>query len=84
MNSTITSKGQTTIPKEVRAFLRLNPGDKVKFFFHPDGHVAILPVLPVSRLKGILSSPKRAASIEEMDAGIAKAVAGRFRRAPSK
>ncbi len=33
--STITSKGQTTIPKEVRVFLSLKANDKIVFI--PDG-----------------------------------------------
>lgn len=43
MEATPSSKGQATIPKAVRERLRLNPGDRFKFFFHSDGvisHVA--------------------------------------------
>jgi antitoxin PrlF len=84
MNSTVTSKGQATIPKEVRQFLRLNPGDKVKFFFHPDGHVALLPVLPVSRLKGMLRSRQGPVSLEKMDEAIGEGIVDRYRRATAK
>ncbi|HUB96508.1 MAG TPA: type II toxin-antitoxin system PrlF family antitoxin [Stellaceae bacterium] len=72
MESAITSKGQATIPKEIRDHLHLKPGDRVKFFIHPDGTVVILPKLPVSALRGILKSRlKRAPTIEEMDDAIA-------------
>jgi AbrB family looped-hinge helix DNA binding protein len=37
MESAITVKGQATIPKAIREHLRLKPGDRVKFFVHPDG-----------------------------------------------
>ena len=43
MESAITSKGQATIPKAIREHLHLKPGDRVKFFVHPDGTVFLLP-----------------------------------------
>jgi len=54
MESAITSKGQATIPKAIRQHLRLMPGDRVKFFIHPDGSVVLLPKLPASALRGII------------------------------
>ncbi len=55
MESAITVKGQATIPKAIREHLHLAPGDRVKFFVHPDGTVVLLPKLPVSTLKGMLA-----------------------------
>ena len=66
MESTLTSKGQATIPKAVREHLHLKPGDRVKFFLHPDGTVVLLPKLPVTTLRGMLK-PRRRVSLEEMD-----------------
>jgi AbrB family looped-hinge helix DNA binding protein len=37
--STLTSKGQTTVPKEIREALRLKSGDRVTFTLMPDGTV---------------------------------------------
>jgi antitoxin PrlF len=54
MESAITIKGQATIPKPIRDHLRLHPGDRVKFFVHPDGSVVLLPKLPASALRGIV------------------------------
>jgi antitoxin PrlF len=77
MESGLTVKGQTTIPKAVREHLQLRPGDRIKFFFHPDGSVVILPKRPTSTLKGILSSRTgRPATIEEMEAAVAAAATG--------
>ena len=56
MESAITVKGQATIPKFVREHLGLKPGDRVKFFVHPDGSVVLLPKLPASALRGMLKS----------------------------
>lgn len=80
MESALTSKGQVTIPKELRDQLNLVPGDKVKFFLQPDGHVVILPKLPITALKGIVPSLGRRVSLEEMDAAITKGATGRFKR----
>lgn len=80
MQSTISSKGQTTIPKEIRDHLRLKPGDKVKFFIQPDGHVIMLPIVPATALRGILPRPKRRVSLREMDEAIAAGATERFLR----
>lgn len=37
--ATLTSKGQTTIPKEIRDSLRMKAGDKMSFTLMPDGVV---------------------------------------------
>jgi antitoxin PrlF len=37
--STLTSKGQTTVPKAIRESLRLKPGDRISFTPMPDGTV---------------------------------------------
>ncbi len=81
MESAITSKGQATIPKPIRDHLNLKPGDRVKFFIFPDGRVVMLPVLPVTALKGMLPSGKgRPATLEEMDVAIAKGATRGFTR----
>jgi antitoxin PrlF len=78
MESAITVKGQATIPKLIREHLGLKPGDRVKFFMHPDGTVVLLPKLPASALRGMLKSRRRkAVTIEQMDGAIAKGAAGR-------
>jgi antitoxin PrlF len=82
MESAITVKGQATIPKLIREHLGLKPGDRVKFFVHPDGTVVLLPKLPASALRGMLKSRRRkAVTIEQMDGAIAKGAAGRTRGA---
>jgi AbrB family looped-hinge helix DNA binding protein len=85
MESTVTSKGQATIPKEVRKRLGLKAGSRVKFFIDMDGRVELLATRPASELRGILKSPrKRPVSLKEMDEGIAAAVVARFRRSGRK
>lgn len=81
MESAITSKGQATIPKAIREHLRLKPGDRVKFFVHPDGSVVLLPKLPASALRGIVKPRRRPVTVAEMrDAAAAGASAAAARR----
>lgn len=82
MESTITVKGQATIPRAERKYLGLKPGDRVKFFMHPDGSVVLLPKLPASALRGIAKSRRRRpVTIEEMKNAAREGAAGVARRA---
>src|SRR6516162_11227792 len=54
VESAITVKGQATIPKPIREHLGLQPGDRVKFFVHPDGSVVLLPKLSASAVRGMV------------------------------
>jgi len=81
MESAITAKGQATIPKPVRDRLKLKPGDRVKFFMHPDGTVVLLPKLPPSALRGFIALPKHPVTIEDMTEAAAAGAADVKRRA---
>ena len=71
MNPALTVKSQVTVPKEIRLFLGIGPGERIKFEPLPDGRVAIAPVEPrkskavdpFERMKG---SGKRGASTEKV------------------
>lgn len=76
--TTITSKGQLTLPKEVREALGVGPGDRVAFVRMEDGNFAVMPsTLPVTRLKGLIAHPRRAVALEDMDEAIAAGAKGR-------
>ena len=68
--STITEKGQTTIPKSVREFLGLRAGDKVRYFI-TDGGVRIMPVGSVRRLCGALQHDGPTVTLGEMERAVA-------------
>lgn len=81
MESSVTQKGQATIPKTIRDHLRLKPGDRLKFFIHPDGSVVLLPKVPAAALRGILESGRaRAVSLEEMTDAAAEGASRKPRR----
>ena len=71
LESGITTKGQTTLPKAVRDALSVQPGDRVRYLVQ-DGEVRIVPVRPINRLFGVLAHDGPAASLEDMERAIAE------------
>jgi len=70
--STMSSKGQTVIPKAIRERLGLQPGDALDFVVQDDGDVILRPALEdVRRLKGVLRRAGRApVTVREMNRAI--------------
>jgi antitoxin PrlF len=73
ITATVTSKGQITIPAEIRVALKLGAGDRVAFEMTPAGGFIFKPAqkIAVTALKGMFGKPAKAVSIEEMNAAIA-------------
>ena len=78
--ATLTSKGQMTIPKEIRDELDLKPGDRVELNVLPDGRVLMTPTVPLASLAGMLPKPKRAYTVEDMNTAIVEAVSRKYKR----
>jgi len=58
--ATLTTKGQLVIPKAIREYLHLHPGDRLDFVIRDDGDVVLRPaVTDVRDLKGLLHQPGR-------------------------
>ena len=71
--STLTSKGQTTIPKDVRTRLNLHPGDRLEFVIDGDGRVLVLPAsIDAAELAGMLKRPARQVTVGDMNRAIRK------------
>ncbi|GJL56490.1 MAG: AbrB family transcriptional regulator [Nitrospirales bacterium] len=69
--ATLTSKGQLTLPKEIRDQLKLGPGDRVEFLVGSDGRITVWPVTSdVKTLKGMIPKPKKPVTLEAMRAAI--------------
>lgn len=66
--ATLTSKGQTTIPKEIRDSLGMKPGDRMTFTLMPDGTVMLrLKSKKIMELAGVLHKKgRKRVSIEQM------------------
>jgi antitoxin PrlF len=79
LTSTLSGKGQTTIPVDIQRLLNVKPGDKIQYFVEPDGRVSLLPkTLSVKGLKGVLPKPARPVSIEEMNEAVRQRAARNF------
>ena len=77
--ATLTSKGQITLPRDVRQRLRVQAGDTVEFVISADGEIRVRAgSVDVSALRGLLHRPgRRPVSTERMNDVIRKA-AGRL------
>ncbi len=81
--ATLTSKGQTTIPKSVREKLALKAGDRLEFIAQDDGTVVMVAAtVSLDDLEGMLSPPPRAVTLAEMDRAIR--VRGGAKAGPSR
>ena len=70
--ATLTSKGQITIPAQVRASLGVESGDRIEFVEIEKGQFAIMAAVhSVHRLKGLVRKPPAPVSIEDMNVAIA-------------
>ena len=70
--ATLTSKGQITVPVEVRRALQVESGDKVEFIQIEPGRFELMAATrSVRELKGMFGPASRVVSIEEMNAAIA-------------
>ncbi|MFK0570149.1 AbrB/MazE/SpoVT family DNA-binding domain-containing protein [Endozoicomonas sp.] len=70
--SSITTKGQVTIPSSLREKFQLQPGDKV-LFLEKDGVITLMPMKQdITRLAGCLADDVggRQASFDDMEAAI--------------
>ena len=75
--ATVTSKGQITIPSQVRSDMGLTAGDRIDFIRMEDGHYAVVPAShSIKSLKGIVPLPDRPVSLEDMQAAIEAGAAG--------
>ncbi len=79
--ATVTSKGQITVPKPVREYLKVKAGDLIDFVTDEAGRIVLQPgVSDLTDLKGMLRREGRApVGLAEMDAAIARHLVGRRR-----
>ncbi|MXX54384.1 MAG: AbrB/MazE/SpoVT family DNA-binding domain-containing protein [Gemmatimonadetes bacterium] len=75
LESAVTRKGQTTLPKPVRDTLGVKAGDRVRYIVL-DGEVRILPVRPIRRLFGVLKYDGPPVTVEDMERAAADGASG--------
>ena len=69
--STITSKGQTTLPKSIREALGVVPGDRVRYIILDNNDVRMIPIRPLSRLFGAFKHEGPPVSVQDMERAVA-------------
>lgn len=70
--ATVTSKGQITIPANVREALNVGAGDRVEFVqLEPGQFLFVAATRSVTELKGMFGKPPRRVSVEDMNRAIA-------------
>jgi AbrB family looped-hinge helix DNA binding protein len=74
--TTLTSKGQVTVPKQVRDFLGIRPGSKVTFELTPKGDVVLRPWTaqpgrrsPIAKVRGSATVRMRTDEIMKLTRG---------------
>ena len=56
MTSTLTSRGRTTIPREIRLRLGLMPGDRIEFVVDDEGRIVLVAATKdIMALRGLLA-----------------------------
>jgi antitoxin PrlF len=71
--ATLTSKGQITIPADVRRALNVQTGDRVEFVqVQPGRFELVAATRSVRELKGMFGRPARSLTIEEMNRVVAE------------
>jgi antitoxin PrlF len=78
--ATITSKGQVTIPKDIREKLKIGPGDQIDFIIADSGEVLISPrTCDFRDLKGFFyKKGRKAVTLEDMERAIKKGASENF------
>jgi antitoxin PrlF len=75
----VTSKGQITIPIEVREKLGIKPGDRVRFVENEKGEIVLKPKTgSIMDLRGIVKWTGKPVTIEEMNETIGRGWAGQL------
>ena len=77
-DSTLTSKGQITLPKAVREALAVHPGDTVAFRIRDDGTVTVEAVsIDLMTLRGAIKPARRGVTVEAMNEAIRRSATRR-------
>lgn len=77
--STLSNKGQVTIPIELRRALELHAGDKLNCYIEDDRIIVVPTKGSLKNLKGVIPKPDKAVSLEDMNRALLDEAAARAR-----
>ena len=77
--STVTSKGQVTIPKAIRERLGLNEGDRLEFSIDDSGRIVARRAPRRTGVGGVLRefAPRQPVTVDEMNEAVRRRAAGK-------
>jgi antitoxin PrlF len=86
MLATITSKGQVTVPKDIRERYNITPGTQLDFKPNDDGTFSVRPLKRSAlSIAGVLKRAKQQpVTVEQMNQAVADMAVERFRRSSKK
>jgi len=77
--ATMTTKGQLTIPKDIRKQLHLNSGDKIEIVISTKGEAVMRPVsAKVDDIFGILQTDRKTVSVDDMNNAIKEKLKNKY------
>ncbi|HVT45459.1 MAG TPA: AbrB/MazE/SpoVT family DNA-binding domain-containing protein [Thermoanaerobaculia bacterium] len=77
-STTMTSKGQVTIPKEIREHLGVDTGDRLSFEIRDGGDVVVEPeTIDLRSLRSVLRKPPKPVSLGAMERAIRRGASRR-------
>jgi AbrB family looped-hinge helix DNA binding protein len=75
--ATLTSKGQITIPKEVRDALGVGTGDRIEFVAEEEGvYRVVAATRDIRHLKGLVDKPSKPVTLDAMRRAIGRRASG--------
>ena len=78
--STVTDKGQTTVPQEIRTALKIKPRHRLAWSLAEDGSAIVRPQESALKLFGSLKSPKKSPGRAAEREAVARAASQRARK----
>lgn len=70
---TVSANGQTTLPKEVRRRFGVDKGGRIRLVLESETQATLVPAsIGIGDLRGILPKPRRPATLDEIEEGIAR------------
>ena len=76
--ATLTTKGQITIPREIRDYLGVDAGDRLSFEVRENGEVVVHPeTTDLRSLRGVLRRKGKAVTLAQMDRAIRRGASRR-------
>lgn len=87
LQAKVTSKGQVTLPKELRTKLAIRSGDRLEFEMDKSERISVrkrrAPGSSAGCGRRFITGERKAVTVEDMEAGIREAISQKYQSSPS-